>query len=368
MQTHFMRRVGACASLPGLPQALVLLLVVLTMLVWAQGASAHASLIASTPMAGAVLPQAPATVRLTFNEPVSPLVLKIIQPDGSVKEIAQPEVLPAGLDVPLPALNQEGAYGLSWRVVSADGHPIGGTVTFFVGVKGASRNQETLATPGRSALIWLARLCGYIGLFFGIGLAVCRALTSVRGDKRRLAIALLALAAVATLLNAGLLGIDALDRPVSALLSTDPWRTAYSTSFGLSAVLALAALACAATVWYVATSTTRRLLAAMALMMLGASLAVSGHAGSAPPAWLARPAVWVHAIASGLFAGGFNGPKPAQTILQVDSGGLADAVSERRGPDLFAVQHAVGAVGDRLWAGSGTETRLAGRARGIRRL
>lgn len=303
MQTHSMRRVGVCTSLPSWQQSLAMLLVALTSLVWAPGVLAHASLIASTPTAGTVLPQAPASVRLTFNEPVSPLVFKIIQPDGSVKDIAQTEALPAGLEVLLPVLDQQGAYGLSWRVVSADGHPVGGTVTFSVGVKGASSAQESQATPGRDALIWLSRLGGYIGLFFGIGLALCRALTAVRDDKRRLAFGLLMLGAAATLFNVGLLGIDALNRPVSALLGADPWRTAFSTSFGLSAVLALAALACAAMVWCIATSTTRKLLATMALMMLGASLAASGHASSAPPIWLARPTVWLHAVAITLWIG-----------------------------------------------------------------
>ncbi|WP_244922328.1 copper resistance CopC/CopD family protein [Pusillimonas noertemannii] len=298
-----MRRVGVRASPPGLLQALGILMVALAMLVWAPGVFAHASLIASTPTAGAVLPQAPASVRLTFNEPVSPLVFKIIQPDGSVKDIAQTEVLPAGLEVLLPVLDQQGAYGLSWRVVSADGHPVGGTVAFSVGVKGASSGQESLTHPGREALIWLSRLGGYVGLFFGIGLAVCRALTSVRDDKRRLAFGLLMLGAAATLFNVGLLGIDALDRPVSALLGADPWRTAFSTSFGLSAALALAALTCAALVWHAAATLTRKLLALAALIMLGASLAASGHASGAPPIWLARPAVWLHAVAITLWIG-----------------------------------------------------------------
>src|SRR5690606_29959199 len=121
--------------------------------------------------------------------------------------------------------------------------------------------------------------------------------------KRPLAVGLLILGAAATLMNVGLLGIDAMDRPAAALLSPAPWRTALSTSFGLSAVLALAALAFAALAFYTAISTTRRPLALTALVLLGASLAASGHASSAPPAWLARPAVWMHAIAITLWIG-----------------------------------------------------------------
>jgi copper transport protein len=303
MQTHSTRHVGGRASLACLLQTLAILLGTLAILSWAPGAVAHASLIASTPKAGAVLSQAPATVHLTFNEPVSPLVLKIIQPDGSMKDIARAEVVPDGLEVPLPELDRQGAYGLSWRVVSADGHPIGGTLTFSIGVKESSTALEPSASSGRSVLIWLSRVGGYIGLFFGIGLAIGRALTVPDRDRRRFALGLLALAAVATLFNVGLLGIDALDQPLSALLSADPWRTAFSTSFGLSAALALAALACAALVWYARSRPRCRLLATTAVTLLGASLAASGHASSAPPTWLARPAIWLHVLAITLWIG-----------------------------------------------------------------
>jgi copper transport protein len=305
MQTHSTRLAGARASLACLLQALAMLLGALALLSWAPAAFAHASLIASTPAAGDVLPQSPTTVRLTFNEPVSPLILKIIQPDGAVHDIARTKVLSEGLEleVPLPRLDRQGAYGLSWRVVSADGHPIGGTLTFSVGVEGASPALEPSASSGRSVLIWLSRLAGYIGLFFGIGLAVGRALNAMEGDKRPLALGLLALAAGATLFNVGLLGLDALDKPAAALVNTDPWRTAFSTSFGLSAAMALAGLACAAFVWCAWSQSTRRWLAVTALILLGASLAASGHASSAPPTWLARSAIWLHVVAMTLWIG-----------------------------------------------------------------
>lgn len=303
MSTHIVCRIGAPASLAGLLTVLVRWLCALAILAWAPSALAHASLIASLPEAGEVLPQAPASVRLTFNEPVSPLVVKIIQPDGSTKDITQTEVLPTGLEIGLPTLDQQGAYALSWRVVSADGHPVGGTVTFSVGVEGAHHFQEPSSHPGKDFLIWLSRLGGYIGLFVGIGMALCRACYAARPDKRRLAFGFLALGAVATLFNVGLLGIDALDEPVAALFSPSPWRTAFFTSFGLAAALALTALGCAALSWMQAASIPDRLMAAAALLLLGASLAASGHASSAPPVWLARPAVWLHALAITLWIG-----------------------------------------------------------------
>src|SRR3546814_18383494 len=52
-------------------------------------AAAHAQLQATIPAAGSVLPQAPQEVRLTFSEPVAPLVLRWLAPDGS--ELALPD-------------------------------------------------------------------------------------------------------------------------------------------------------------------------------------------------------------------------------------------------------------------------------------
>src|SRR5438105_9547911 len=47
-------------------------------------AFAHASLVRSEPADGAVVAQSPASLKLTFNEPVSALVMRIIGPDGEV--------------------------------------------------------------------------------------------------------------------------------------------------------------------------------------------------------------------------------------------------------------------------------------------
>jgi len=122
MQTHFMRRVGVRAPLPDFPSALVM-----CWSPWRCSSGRRAR--PPTRRSWRVRPrQAPScrklrrTVRLTFNESVSPLLVKIVEPDGSVRDITQTRVLPGGLEVPLPILDQQGAYGLSWHVVSADGH------------------------------------------------------------------------------------------------------------------------------------------------------------------------------------------------------------------------------------------------------
>jgi copper transport protein len=251
-----------------------------------------------------MLRDAPTQARLTFNEPVSPLALKVVQPDGTAIDLRQIQTLPDGLQLSLPALSQQGAYALSWRVVSADGHPVGGTFTFAIGGKGASAPAHMESTPlGRDFLIWLSRVAWYAGLFIGIGLAVFPSRNAPSGETRRMRFRMLALGWIATPLCVGLLGVDALDMPLSGLLRIDAWRAAIATSFSYSAALALAALACATAVSRVDSIGFKRLLATAALGFVGATLAASGHASAAPPPWLARPAVWLHGVAVSLWIG-----------------------------------------------------------------
>jgi copper transport protein len=89
-------------------------------------AYAHASLLKAVPADGAVMPVPPATLTLTFNEPVSPLLMRLIGPDG--EPIAPGAVVAENTTVTISALPslRPGTHVLSWRVISADGHPVGG--------------------------------------------------------------------------------------------------------------------------------------------------------------------------------------------------------------------------------------------------
>src|SRR5438093_1036514 len=97
-------------------------------------------------------------------------------------------------------------------------------------------------------------------------------------------------------MSVGMQGLDALAMPWHALLSAQPWTTSLGTRYGITACLMFASLAAA----LVSMLSPRRISQAAALvdvLALGAALAASGHASAAPPQWLARPMVFVHAIA-----------------------------------------------------------------------
>jgi copper transport protein len=114
------------------------LCVVLGLLTGTGSASAHASLIATDPGQGAVVATRPATVSLTFSESVTaaPGGVRVFGPDGAEVDDGHAVHLgnAATVSVGLVA-NQslQGTYTVSWRVTSADSHPVAGAFTFSVG-------------------------------------------------------------------------------------------------------------------------------------------------------------------------------------------------------------------------------------------
>ena len=133
-------------------------------------AAAHASLIASEPADGVVLDDPPATIVLTFNEQVAPTVLRLVAPGGMATELRDFHAEGSAIVIAPPPEWGRGTYALTWRVVSADGHPVGGALVFSIGaVTSAPPAGATFADPVVAGAIWLARICLYVGLFIGVG-------------------------------------------------------------------------------------------------------------------------------------------------------------------------------------------------------
>ncbi|MEC7103329.1 MAG: copper resistance protein CopC [Actinomycetota bacterium] len=98
-------------------------------------ASAHADLQVSTPEDGESLQIAPEEIRLAFSEELfEELVeISILDADGDLYSTIEVEQTPPpGTDVifPWPTQAPPGEYSIAYRVVSADGHPVTGTISF----------------------------------------------------------------------------------------------------------------------------------------------------------------------------------------------------------------------------------------------
>lgn len=101
----------------------------------AAGAQAHTQLLSSTPADGAVLSQAPATVTLVFEEALLPDLDTISINDADGTNVASEKITPSGteLSIDWPAGLPAGTYQVAYRVVSADGHPVTGAISFSIG-------------------------------------------------------------------------------------------------------------------------------------------------------------------------------------------------------------------------------------------
>ncbi len=134
---------------------------------------------------------------------------------------------------------------LVWRVVSADGHPVGGSLIFSVGAPSVGGPPEAIAPAYRSvqAALWLSKVVLYAGLFLGVGGAFFLAWIGSTSDRARaLILGVLRLGLIAASLSVGLQGLDALGLPLTALVRPSTWEAGFGTSYGNTVTAALLAL------------------------------------------------------------------------------------------------------------------------------
>jgi methionine-rich copper-binding protein CopC len=97
-------------------------------------AFAHNSLTGSNPVNEASVDVGPKTVELTFDQPVQEgdglNSVAVTGPDGSHWEAGAAEVDSNVVRAPVRELGPKGTYKIGYRIVSADGHPVSGELTF----------------------------------------------------------------------------------------------------------------------------------------------------------------------------------------------------------------------------------------------
>ena len=289
----------------------------LALLFLATSALAHASLTATQPPDGAVVPAAPTKLALSFSEPVSPLALKLLQPDGSSIELERFVLRDRTVEIETPPGLSTGTHVLSWRVVSEDGHPVGGSIIFSIGAPSSSVPVAEPIDWQVRAATWSSRIAIYAGLFFGIGgVFAVNGLLQNALVARRFNAAMLVIGSLGTGASAGLQGLDALGKPISAFFEPSVWSTGLATSFGRTVLALTVALALGALALYLRLKSAR-VVSLVALITGSLALSLSGHASAAEPQWLMRPSVFLHALTIALWVGALvplakvlNGDRP----------------------------------------------------------
>jgi hypothetical protein len=123
-------------------------------------ATAHTNTVETNPDDGAVLETLPAEATVTLGEAPKRADVVLEAPDGTVHKL-QTGVADTTITAELPSTGPRGDYTLSYRVVSADGHPVTGSATFTVttgpapvGTAPAPADTARTATEGGTESDW----------------------------------------------------------------------------------------------------------------------------------------------------------------------------------------------------------------------
>ena len=212
-------------------------------------AFAHATLDQTSPTAGQVLDRSPKKVTLGFDESVEVALgaIRVYNSKGDRIGIGNPSH-PGGqqsqVQVDVPKLNDD-SYVVTWRVISADSHPVSGAFTFQVGQGAAAGNlqnltQRLLANQGGDTTVGFLYAVARFGVFASLALLIGAAafLVFVWPDGRessgaaRLAWAGWFGAVITTVVGIGLEGAYAAALPLGDAIKPSVISDVFDTRFG----------------------------------------------------------------------------------------------------------------------------------------
>lgn len=230
----------------------VLLLILGTLGIGVVGAGpafAHAQLLSTDPAAGAHLTNPPDHVSLTFGEAVSfvPDGFRLLDHTGSDLTLGDPQESGTKVTVAVPGKLADGAYVFSWRVVSADTHPVAGAIPFTVG-NAASGPAPAISVGGGAPgstqpLAAVNRWVGYVGAIGSVGTLFFVLLCWPAGRRDRfvrlVGVAGTALVAITAVVGLPLQASLADGVPVHKVFSGGAVRAVLHSTFGHAAIARL---------------------------------------------------------------------------------------------------------------------------------
>ena len=309
-------------------------LVAAVALAWAPAASAHAVLEETTPKRGATVDRSPASVSFRFNEPVEGGFGAVRVYDARGRRVDSGSIQRPGgrgdtVAIALRTGLPDGSYTATYRLVSADGHPVSGGFVFSVGRPGSAASVEALlgddAGPATDAGLGAAKVVSYAAIALAAGgalflLAVwLPALRAVAGDgpgwpraseafvARFRGLGLLAAGAGMVASAAGIALQGAVAGATSLWTALDPdvigdvLGTRFGTAWGLR-ILAFAVLA--GLLLMRAAGPVVAAVALVAVAYLVVSPALAGHAATQDPSLVLVPANVAHVASMSAWTGG----------------------------------------------------------------
>ncbi|WP_129660444.1 copper resistance protein CopC [Rothia uropygialis] len=282
-------------------------------------AAAHAALLETSPAENQVVKTAPATGELRFDEPVELI-------DGAIRlfpSSGDPQVLEAqtrdhSVIVDLPRDLPDGTYSLNYRVVSADGHPVGGAVTFHIG-------EETASTPGPTTpdaattptstetAVTILTVMQYFGLLIFAGWLFFDTMirrSPARPDQmtRRVARWSISLGVMASFLLIPVSALRITGQALTSISDLPSWGLGVRAAPMLLAIVALLAGSLALLLFCRRRrSKVSQRAAVIAAAVTVASPVLVGHSQTMEPVWLMSVADIGHLLAGSFWIGGVLG-------------------------------------------------------------
>ncbi len=307
----------AARHIPGKVAALILLAGVVGVLaIGERPASAHAVLESTSPVDGGVVNTAPRQVSLGFGEPVTVESDSLRVFDDHLHRVDSGKPIGNGpnVHVALRSGLHAGTYTVTWRVVSADSHPVSGGFTFSIGHPSTVAGTVSGESGGSrlvGILLGAGRLLAYAGVVLGLGtVAVLFAFWPAGRTERRVRLLVwsgLALLAVGTAIGLLLEGPYGAGRGITHVFDGSLLADTFGARYGAALSVRVGLLV---VIGFLLAAALRRplywILAALGAADIGVlvTFGLAGHADTGNQVPLTMFSDVVHLAAMGCWLGG----------------------------------------------------------------
>ena len=279
-------------------------------------ASAHATLESSSPADGQSVLTSPSEIRITFSEAVTTIsgALSVLNADGKTVDVGNTEVVGGRtLVAPISETLSDGTYVATYRVLSADGHPVSGSILFGVGNGALDRSAQPSSSGDR---LWeiiggISRFIMYLAALVAAGVAFFLAFIHDRAEDRWRIVPFVRIGSILALLSAiGIVMSQAAlltGKGAGAVTDSTVLRDVLNQNLGWSLALLMIGLAAVHLSTDIPKKVVSQSLAVYGGLAVTVSFAVWGHATELSPTAISLAADAIHATAAALWLGGLVG-------------------------------------------------------------
>jgi copper transport protein len=279
-------------------------------------ASAHATLESSSPADGQSVLTSPSEIRITFSETVTTISggLSVLNADGKTVDTGNSEVVGGRtLVAPISETLSDGTYVATYRVLSADGHPVSGSILFGVGNEALDRSAQPSSSGDR---LWeiiggISRFITYLAALVAAGVAFFLAFIHDRAEDRWRIVPFVRIGSILALFSAiGIVMSQAAlltGKGAGAVTDSNVLRDVLNQNLGWSLALLMIGLAAIHLSTDIPKKVVSQSLALYGGLAVTVSFAVWGHATELSPTAISLAADAIHATAAALWLGGLVG-------------------------------------------------------------